>query len=257
MIHGFNSDTGWMLKTVSPFLQDEVLPYDYILTWDYETLGTTSKRTGEDLAIALKQQCGFGSDDGLTLHIYAHSMGSIVSRTMIEMYGGHEFVDRLVIAGPPNQGTTLATLGRGSVYLLTLLLNQYEAVPPVGLLNLGLKQMYEASVGPADLVKDSDLLRRLNALEKPDNVPYLVLAGTNVQEEAERNRLNRIAHKILDTSLDTLFGEDHDLVIGLSSLRGVRGETYPNLTIKELPCNHFDYYSLPQARQIIKEWINS
>jgi hypothetical protein len=256
LVHGFNSDTGWMLKTVAPFLYQEVLSYDHILTWDYETLGTTIERIGEDLATALKQLCGFKAEDEMTLHVYAHSMGSVVSRCMIELFGGHEFVDGSVIAGPPNRGTTLATSGRGAVYLLTLLLNEYSVVPPVGVLNWSLKQMYDQTVGPADLMVDSDLLRRLNSLEKPDNVRYLVLAGKNILDEAKRNRLSRLAHKILDTSLEALFGEDHDLVIGLSSLRGVRSETYPDLRIEELSCNHFAYYDLPQARQIIKEWIN-
>ncbi len=244
------------LKTVAPFLHQEVLAYDHILTWDYETLGTKIKPTGEDVATALKQQCGFGPKDDMTLHVYAHSMGSIVSRTMIELAGGHEFVDSLVVAGPPNRGTPIATSAQGGVYLLTLLLNQYAVVPPLGLLNWGLKQVYEQSLGLADLKTGSDFLRDLNRLAEPDNVPYLVLAGKNVPDEAERSRLSRLAQKVLDASSDTFFGEDNDLVIGLSSLRGLRGGAYPKLTIEELPCNHFDYYNLPQARQIIKTWIN-
>ena len=255
LIHGFNSDTGWMLNTVAPFLHNEVLPYDHILVWDYETLATDIERTGEELATALKQQCGFGQDDEMTLHVYAHSMGSIVSRTMVELFGGCQFVDRLVVSGPPNQGTATATIDQGGVYLLTLLLNQYSVVPPVGVLNWDLKHLYEQSIGITDLAIGSEFLRKLNKTDAPSNVPYLVLAGKGTQFETERDRLDRIARKVLGTLPGDFLGDDHDLVVGLSSQRSVHDETHPNLTIKELPCNHFDYYGLPQARQFIKEWI--
>ncbi|GET35792.1 hypothetical protein [Microseira wollei] len=157
-------------------------------------------------------------------------MGCLVSRCTIELSGGHEFVDKLVMAGPPNNGSTLATLGRGIVYLLTVLIHRASVIPPLGAFNLLLEQLSQEGVGSIDLTVNSPILDKLNALKEPSNVPYLVLAGENRLSEAEHNRLNRLAQKVLDETLDNLFGEQNDIAVGLSSMRSVRGGAYPNLT---------------------------
>ncbi|MGG6240959.1 caspase family protein [Nodosilinea sp. AN01ver1] len=256
-VHGFTSDTGWMIQGPAQFLQQEVVPYDHFLTWDYETFGTGIQENGERLALALKQQCGFGSEDGITLDVFAHSMGSLVCRSMIELSGGYEFVDRLVMAGPPNMGSTLATSGRGLLFLANMLLNSASLVPPVGLAQKVLEQILEQGVGLQDLAVDSEILKQLNSLEEPSNVPYLVLAGENLVDEAGYKRLNRLAQKVLDTSLDAIFGEQNDVAVGLSSLRTVRRGGYPENKLKviPLPCNHFQYFSHPKGRKAIREWL--
>jgi pimeloyl-ACP methyl ester carboxylesterase len=256
LVHGFKSDTRWMLDDPSEFLLDEVMPYDHILTWDYDTFGSSAEKTGKDFAQALKQRCGFGSQDDITVHIYAHSMGCLISRCMIELHKGHEMVDRLVMAGPPNKGSPIINLTRGAAYLVMAGLNQVSKVPAIGVVSWPMKELYKQGEGWADLVVDSDIIKKLNALEEPSNVPYLVLAGKNLPQE-QMARLNRLAHKVLDTSLDAIFGEDNDTAIGLSSLRGVRAETYPLLTIAELPCNHSAYFDHPESREAVKEWVKT
>jgi hypothetical protein len=67
--------------------------------------------------------------------------------------------------------------------------------------------------------------------------------------------LRRLAKKTLDKALDAVFGEQNDSVIGLSSMKGVRNGAYPKLKIAAVPCDHFSYYSDPQAQAAIKEWI--
>ena len=114
--------------------------------------------------------------------------------------------------------------------------------------------LFEQGVALADLAVDSPLTTKLNKLDAPSNVPYLVLAGENKQNPAERNRVKRFAAKILDAGLDELFGEDNDIAIGLSSMQGLRGGAYPRLTTETLPCDHFHYYVTPEGQQAIKEW---
>ncbi|MBW4572623.1 MAG: hypothetical protein KME31_32980 [Tolypothrix carrinoi HA7290-LM1] len=184
-------------------------------------------------------------------------MGCLVSRCTIELSGGHEFVDKLVMAGPPNNGSTLATLGRGIVYLLTVFVNRVSVIPPLGAFNWLLEQLYQEGVGSIDLKANSAILDKLNALKEPSNVPYLVLAGENRLSEEERNLLNRLAQKVLGQTLDSLFGEKNDVVIGLSSMRGVRGEAYPKLTIEVLDCDHFEYFQILQGREAVKRWVTS
>src|SRR6266566_751451 len=254
-IHGFSSDTRWMMQGLAQFLRKEVLPYDHLLTWDYESFGTSVHEIGAQFALALQQQCGFDSNDGITVHVYAHSMGCLVSRYMIELAGGYQFVDRLVIAGPPNLGTPLATLSRGGVYLATTLINHFSLIPPVGVIDWALQELYGQGMGWGDLVVDSQVEQQLNALKEPSNVPYLALIGENVPDEQERNRLNRLASKVLRETLDTIFGEPNDTVIGVSSMKGVRRGAYPALAMHVLPCDHFRYYGIPQGLAAVKQWI--
>lgn len=255
-VHGFLSDTSWMARDVAPFLRKQVLPYEHALAWDYETFGASVETNGADLAIALRQQCGCGPNDGLTVHVYAHSMGSLVVRCLVELFGGHEFVDRLILAGPPNRGTTLATLSRSSFYLLSALTNNIAAIPLAGAADWLVKELYEQGVGWRDLAVDSDITKRLNALDAPLHVPYLVLAGTNALNQAQGSRLNRLAQKTLDQSLDLIFGEtENDAMIGMSSLKGVRHGAYPALTVKSLPCDHFSYFSTAEGQAVVRQWM--
>jgi pimeloyl-ACP methyl ester carboxylesterase len=252
LLHGFNSDSRWMVKKLAQFLHEEVHPYDHILTWDYESFGTNIQENGEQLALALRLQGGFGLDDQLSVHVYAHGMGSLVARCMIELSNGHEFVDRLVMAGPPNRGTTLATVTRGFLYLTTVLINQFSLIPPLAAINWLLKQGYEQGLGPADLVVDSALAKRLNGLTNPSHVPYLVLAGQNVSDTDDRTLATRLARKVLNKSLDAIFGEPNDAVIGMSSMQGVRGGSYPALQVNLLSCDHSHYFESIEGREVIK-----
>jgi hypothetical protein len=253
-IHGLLSDTRWMIQEPAQFLRAQVAPYDHFLTWDYESFGTSAEDGGEELAFALRRQCGLGPDDDITVDVYAHSLGTLVARCMIELSGGHAFIDRAVLAGPPNHGSTLATTGRLLAFLVTHLLNRASVIPLLGSLNWPVKYLYEQGVALADLAVDSPLTTKLNRLEAPSNVPYLVLAGKYQQNEAEPNRVKRLATKIFDKGLYELFGEDNDIAIGLRSMLGLRDQDYPLLTAETLPCDHFQYYVTPEGQQAIERW---
>lgn len=253
-VHGFSSDTGWMIKEPAQFFR-QTIGYDHVLAWDYESYGTGVRDNGEQLALALKQQCGFGPDDGITVHVFAHSLGCLVTRAMVELAGGAAFIDRVILGGPPNRGTTLASLEQGGVYLLTGLINKASAIPPVGAANWLVQQVFQKGLGPADLAVDSPVEKQLNSLDKPDNVPYLILAGNNSQDDAEQNIFQRLAQKVLRQSLESLFGEANDAVIGMSSMRGMRNGAYPHLTIQAMPFDHFHYFLTAEDRELIRKWI--
>jgi hypothetical protein len=255
LVHGFNSDSGWMVQGIARSLRDAGIAYDHLLAWDYESFGTGVAESAALLAGALREQCGFDHDDGIAVDVIAHSMGCVVARCLVERSGGHAFVDRVVLAGPPNRGTVLATLGRGLVYLTSVLLNRFTLIPPLAAINWLARQLYSQSAGLADLGVDSPLLAEINALAEPANVPYLVLAGENLLDENARARLERLARKTLDRSLDSLFGEQNDIAIGLTSMRQVRGGAYPRLTVQVLPCDHFSYFAIPQGVETIRRWL--
>lgn len=257
MVHGFSSETNWMVTKLLPYLRREVLPYDHCITFDYESFGTGVAANGHELALALQQQCGFTPEDQITVHLYAHSMGCLVSRCAIELPDGATFIDKVVLAGPPNNGTTLATTGKGLAYIVSQALGHFVPGPVGTVLRKGLNQLSKQGAGIADLVVKSAITQQINELAKPDNVPYLSLAGLNSPDPTQQARMQRLAHKMLDVSLDTLFGEQNDGVIGRSSMRSVRNGSYPHLTITEAPCDHFGYYADSVAQQAIQKFIKS
>jgi hypothetical protein len=67
----------------------------------------------------------------------------------------------------------------------------------------------------------------------------------------------RLAVKVLDSTLDNVFGEQNDAVIGMSSMHGVRNGAYPQAKFRAEPvsCDHFSYYADPQAQAAIKDWL--
>ncbi|MCW1971134.1 MAG: alpha/beta hydrolase [Anaerolineae bacterium] len=258
MVHGFLSDTGWMADGVATFLRNDVIDYDHVIGWDYETIGTGVSDNGSALASALRR-CGFGENDGITLHVYAHSMGCLVSRCMIELHGGDKFVDKAVLAGPPNLGTRAADVSHGAAYLLTLLLNNVVVIPgPSWLGNLvsgGFAWLINGAAGWSDLKTTSQIVKTVNELTEPNTVPYLVLAGLNHAQDEASAKAKRIATKILDTGLETFYGGPNDMVIGQRCMTDLRLGTYPLLTVKELGCSHGGYYADAAGRAAIKQWV--
>lgn len=255
VIHGFNSDTRWMVRDVGPLLREQIHAYDHLLAFDYESFGTSIEQSAEQLAQSLRQTCGFGDDDGIRVDMFAHSMGSIVARCAIELFGADNYVDRLVMAGPPNRGSTLASTGRAISYLATAALNEIGKIPPLGLLHWTLEEFQKQGIGMAGLEVDSELLRQINGLQEPSRTPYLILAGTYVPTADERRRLSRLAQKLLDRTADALFGEDNDLVVGASCQVGLRGGAYQRLKIASFECDHFAYYYSSEVQDVLKMWM--
>ena len=85
-------------------------------------------------------------------------------------------------------------------------------------------------------------------------VPYLVLTGEN--NPAEQSRWKALAHKVVDTTLDQIFGEENDAVIGISSLRAVGVKDDPNLSLPDpFACNHSAYFTLPEVTERVRAFL--
>lgn len=258
-VHGFTSDTRWMVQGPAQWLNSEGQGYHFI-TFDYETFNTSVSDNGKTLQQALVR-AGFRPDDGRQLDVYVHSLGSLVSRAMIEKWGGAAFVDRLVMAGPPNAGTPLAKYGKQAItWLGSVLLNSAAPTIPALIGSWFLKQSLQQAVSTVDMEPDSPLLSEINALTQPDNVPYLVLAGRNEDRPLPPNATWKdIALKtlgdVVDVGLDVLFKGQNDLAVGVKSAGSVRGGDYPPLQVVEMTCNHFGYYGSPQGQEAILRWL--
>ena len=143
-VHGFNSDSRGIVAQLSTILGAKN-PYDHMLSWDYESFSTHIVDNGAGLANALRS-AGLDHDE-ITLDVYAHSMGTLVTRCFIEKFGGADFVDKVLLAGPPNEGTKLAEMKRYITLLLTLALNQASAAAPILIANWVVGKVSDDAVG--------------------------------------------------------------------------------------------------------------
>ncbi|MBK9232757.1 MAG: hypothetical protein IPO15_18435 [Anaerolineae bacterium] len=211
----------WMVQGPAQWLNSEGLDYR-IITFDYETFNTSVSDNAKTLQQALVK-AGFRPEDGRQLDLYVHSLGSLVSRTMIEKWGGAAFVDRLVMAGPPNAGTPLVKYGKQAItWLGSVLLNSAAPTVPALIGSWFLKQALQRGHLHGDMEPDSPLLSEINGLTQPDHVPYLVLAGRNEERPLSPNATwKQIALKtlgdVVDLGLDVLFQGQNDLAVGVKS----------------------------------------
>jgi pimeloyl-ACP methyl ester carboxylesterase len=241
------------------FLAGHGAGYDHLLTFDYESFNTRIGDNGQALAEALRA-AGFGPGDGLHLDVFAHSMGALVARSLVELWGGDEFVDRCFLAGPPNLGTRLAEARCLVPWIGTLLINQAGPAPPTIIASWALKKISDDGVGPDDLRPGSGFLQQLNASTTEVMVPYYILAGRNeIPPEAEGawDRFRLRMDQGTDAALDYIFGDENDLVVDIRSMLTVRGGHYPRdlLHTQLVPCNHFGYFSTSEAQGQLLRWL--
>ncbi|MEZ4710787.1 MAG: hypothetical protein R3A44_26555 [Caldilineaceae bacterium] len=254
MIHGITADTVWLVEKVWPFVS-KLAGYDLCLTYDYESFGTGILANGITLHQALTG-LGFGVNDEKHLDIFAHSMGTQISRALVELSGGAVYVDRVFMGGPPNAGSPLAKARKVVPWLGTALANQAGAVPASMLASWALNKFIEKGEGLSDLDPAAEFYAQANDASGPTvNTPYFVQAGDNSGDNVDWNRLYRSFMHLTDATLDTIFGGDNDIAVGLKSAEVVRGARWPNTTYARLPLNHFRYFYSPEGQALLRQWL--
>lgn len=253
LLHGFTGDTRWMVERVWGWVK-EPGDYDLCLTYDFESFGTGIRRNAEQLAGALTG-VGIVKGSPVQLDIFAHSMGTLVARTLVELGGGEHFVDRVFMAGPPNAGTPLA---RGRVllpWLANILVNLAGSVPPALVAHWLLEKVSDAGQGIADMAPDSSFFEELNAAWRaPARVPYYIQIGDNSTAFAHWHALAQRVMGGLDAGLDVLFAGDNDLLVGVSSARRLQGR-WPRLEVQVIGGHHFQYFVPPEGQRVLARWL--
>lgn len=254
MIHGFSSDTRRLVESVWSWVQVQG-GYDLCLTFDYDALGTSIRRSAYLLANAL-QQVGIGPDDGLTLDLYTHSAGSQVGRALVELLDGAGYVDRLLMAGPPNAGTPLAR-GRALLpWLGNILFNLAGSVSPALMAHWLLERFTATAQGLGDLEPGSRFLEELNApWRAPADVPYFIQIGDSSHTFPQGKELARRLMQGMDLGLDPLFASDNDLIVGADSARALETRR-PRLEIAQLGVHHFQYFDSEEGRRALVRWLS-
>lgn len=255
MIHGFTADTTSLVEKLWPHLSASQ-GYTHCLTYDYETFGTKIKENGRTLYEAL-QAVGLHEDDGIEVDVYCHSMGTQVTRAMIELWGGDAFIDRVFMGGPPNAGSPLAKLRKTVPWLGTVMLNSAAGIPAAALVSWSLNRFTDSGKGLADLEPEAAIYDELNTPgHDACTVPYYIQIGDNSGRYERWNRIFATVMSGADMALDTLFDGDHDLLVGVKSACVIQHDKWPHLQIEVLPVNHFGYFYTPESLQILDKWLN-
>jgi len=131
LVHGIIGDTKPMAKELM-YLQNDK-NYDLILTFDYENLNETI----ENIALEFKNKLdalGLNAQSPKHIDIIAHSLGGLVSRTMIEVHmKGEKVIDNLFMFGTPNGGSPFGSIPetiKRMTILLTVALNYSQHLVP-------------------------------------------------------------------------------------------------------------------------------
>ncbi|MEM7532639.1 MAG: caspase family protein [Chloroflexota bacterium] len=254
-IHGFTSYTKEWIKDVWPIITD-LSDYDLCLAYDYETFATGIRKNGETLANTLKT-LGFGENSTLSLDIYAHSMGTQVSRALVELFDGDAYVNRVFMGGPPNGGSVLAKAGRFLPWLATVAANFAEAIPAEVVVAMIIDNLSKHGSGLMDLAPDSAFYQEINDESRPlKSVPYYIQIGNNTEKTvADWRVLSKAFFGTLDVGLDRFFDDENDVAVAIHSAKDVYGGRWPNLTIEELSVNHFRYFFSDEGKAILEKWL--
>ncbi|MBD2773306.1 caspase family protein [Iningainema tapete] len=262
-IHGIIGDTESLLPSVlakttengqQTTLQDK---YDLVLAFDYENLNTTIPENAKLLKQRL-EEVGVTANHGKQLDIVAHSMGGLVSRTFIELEGGNQIVQHLVMLGTPNAGSPWAKIQDWAFSALAIGLNHLSSVAWSVNIITALLAFLEANDNALDQLQlHSDFIQSLAKNNDP-NVQYTIIAGDRsilpsaLQVEPGKNssQIQRLMQKLFGSAVnsvvDTVFlQQPNDIAVTLESIKSVSLERtpQPRIILPDVACDHLTYFT--------------
>ncbi len=254
LIHGILGNTKQMVKLANELVEEG--RYDAVLTFNYENLNTPIDATAGKLLENLKL---IGISKSKKITILAHSMGGLVSRSMIEQMNGREIVKKLVLAGTPNMGSKFASIGGAVFQWLPLLF--FTANLFRGLSNL--KKIFALANGKFKSNKTlnqmtwghQDLwLQNLSNANDP-KIPYHIIHGNltdYLEDNADKKRLINKVYK-LGGKLFYAAPLKSDLIVSEQSMKGVPEKRNPKYHSTEVPSIHMTYFQDEKSIQEIKK----
>ena len=267
-LHGITGDTLRMATAAFglqphpaglPKLADH---YDLILTWDYENINTPIEETAAKLKQALAA-AGLGPNHGKTLHILAHSLGTMVTRYFVERDSGARVVQKAVLAGPPNAGTPWAVVEDYVLLGLAAGINGLTALvaPPAAIVTMvstlgAIVTGAEKIDTTMDQIKPgSSFYRVLNSSDDP-NVPYFVIAGNTSKivypsaksAAGERQTLADLAQRLVSEKTRNnllslaFFNHPNDMAVSMKSMTSLPEKRQPEPVMVEVAVDHTAYF---------------
>ena len=249
-IHGIIGDTrslvpsAWQAKIEDKPIREHY-HYDLVLTFDYENLNTPIREIAQQLKSRLAD-VGLAENHGKTLHIVAHSMGGLVSRSFIEQEGGDRTVQHLIMLGTPNGGSPWSTVQDWATVALTVALNSLSSVAlPVKVLGTLVATVEAFDISLDQMKPGSEFLTSLKDTPDP-GIPYTIVAGNTslIQPpDAETaSRIRQLFHKVVRGIVEfPFFGEPNDIAVSISSIENIPHQ----FQVQEVACNHLVYFNHP------------
>jgi hypothetical protein len=261
-VHGIIGDTEAMPQSLllgkdaqgNPLLNK----YDAVLTLDYENLNTPIESNAQFFKERL-EHLGLKAGHDKNLHIYAHSMGGLVSRYMIENLRGDDIANHLIMLGTPNGGSPISALKDWiqmaiSMAMSKLAMFAWATAPMVFLFN---KTMKEIGVSLKQLNGNEPFLQNLAKTVQP-KTPYTIIAGNTkmtpllTEGTPESGSLHRLLGKIQSKVLDEfLFGSPNDIAVSLDSIKNVKWVKEEEIIYSA--CDHLSYFSSEEGTKAMVE----
>ncbi|MEH2237571.1 nSTAND1 domain-containing NTPase [Nostoc sp.] len=272
-IHGIIGDTESMIPSVRHAkvnVKEQVKSveelYDLVLAFDYESLNTPIEETAKILKNQLAA-VGLTPNHGKTLHIVAHSMGGLVSRSFIEQGNGNEVVNHLIMVGTPNGGspwatvhdlaTTLLSFGLNFSYVLSFGLT-FSYVPLVPSLVEKLVEAMSVTLREMHSTKSTFFSELKTSFSS--RCPYSIIAGSTAlinQASDGKQLLNALKNK-LRRAIEFPFGdEENDIAVAVSSIIDVPQDGLSTVNILDtIACDHLSYFRQAEGLDAIASAIS-
>lgn len=261
-IHGIIGDTQGQAdfaRAVCNSNGEEGLPFDLVLTFDYENLNTRIEVTASELKKEL-EKAGIEAGGNKKITILAHSMGGLVSRYFIEMLGGKKVVNTLVMAGTPNAGSAIGKIVRyrdTGLTLLGFLLNFLQEVPFVGTVVRILEGTKELTVtlGQMDIDSKDNFLKNLNQAGDP-GIPYHIVAGHLGQFMERNTQTKSLMNKLLKLGGKAFFDQTpNDIAVSVDSIKSVDINRQPTPEKKDVACHHLNYFEETESVNLLNQLL--
>lgn len=268
LVHGIIGDTRNIVASTAALYQraPDLPKYDLILAFDYENINTRIQDTAVQLRERL-EQVGLGAGHGKMLDLVAHSLGAEVCRWFIEREGGNQVASRLVMLGPPNEGTPLAVLqewathviGLGLNGLLTLVNPASVVVNAVRFVSATIAGVEKVDTTLDQLKLNSDFYRDLNGSPDPQ-VPYFVVIGdTKQMKEAPAKTFfsSKAAHRILSLAFVL---QPNDMAVSVKSAEAValiKPDRNPLPKVSVIDCDHLTYFNTEAGLKALAEALKA
>lgn len=254
-VHGIIGETKASVQEME-FAKKE-FGYDLVLTFDYENLNSDIVEIATNLKTLLNN-VGILPNDGKHFDIIVHSLGGLVSRTMLEKLGGHTFVDNLIMFGTPNGGSRFGKIvdyQNFAIMGLTVAMNIFKPLTAhLGGLLFGLKTFKNLTTTLGQMRRDSDFIKGLYENEVGQlETKYHVIAADMTEYLAQGD--SKIA-KFMDSAMvrtgNTVYaGIKNDIAVATEDILKIPASRNTNEYV--VAGHHMNYFILEKPMQILRD----
>lgn len=264
LIHGILGDTKSMSKNLM-YLKSK-RHYDLILTYDYENLNESI----ENIANVFEQKL---ADIGITenhkkkVDILAHSLGGLVSRTLIEKnYRNKKVINKLIMFGTPNGGSPFGEIPSAlNLYgaLISFGLNFGTAIVPQILASIAFLNKIKSKSENAKFLfttlnqmgSDSSFIKGLYNNNPPETKYYIIAADILLYDSTEDKEMFSFINKVL-FKIGNYFSKDesNDIAVLTEQIYSIP-EIFTPIILGPIKGTHMNYFTNEESIKLLENII--